>query len=113
MAQPLKFTQAEMIDALKATRGTVSLAADRLGCDPDTVYRYMKRYPKVKAVVTQYRKRRVDMAELKLDAAINNGEPWAIALVLKTLGKKRGYVERVEQEHSGKGGGPITVVIDR
>jgi hypothetical protein len=28
--------------------------------------------------------------------AILNGEPWAIALALKTLGKSRGYVERAE-----------------
>jgi len=38
----------------------------------------------------------LDATEEKLVAAIDNGEPWAIALVLKTLGKERGYVERQE-----------------
>ena len=38
----------------------------------------------------------VDIAEIRLRVAINNGEPWAIALVLKTMGKNRGYTERHE-----------------
>ena len=113
MGQPEKFTQQQVIAALKETRGLITLAAERLGCVDDTVRRYVNKYPKVKQTVMQYRRRRVDVAELKLDGALANGEPWAIALVLKTLGKKRGYVERVEQEHSGRGGGAITVVIDK
>lgn len=108
-----RYTQDQVIAALRETRGTMTLAADRLGCDPETVAAYATRYPRVRRELKSQRRRRVDIAELKLDQAIQNGEAWAIALVLKTLGKKRGYVERVEQEHSGKGGGPITVVIDR
>ncbi len=38
-------------------------------------------------------------------AAVNKGQPWAVSLVLKTLGKERGYVER--GEITGKGGEPI------
>ena len=39
-----------------------------------------------------------------------NGEPWAVAMVLKTIGKHRGYVER--QEVTGADGGSITVKWD-
>ena len=115
MGQPEKFTQQQMIVALKETRGLITLAAERLGCSDDTVRRYVGKYPKVKQTVMQYRRRRVDVAELKLDGALANGEPWAIALVLKTLGKRRGYYEyqRVKSEISGEGGGPVLVVIDK
>lgn len=39
-----------------------------------------------------------DTAELKLYSAVLDGSPWAVQLLLKTLGKDRGYVERVETE---------------
>ena len=52
----------------------------------------------------------MDISEQKLRAAVLNGEPWAIALVLKTLGKKRGYVERTEIAGTDDGQ-PIQVVI--
>ena len=111
MGQPEKFTQQQMIAALKETRGLITLAADRLGCSDDTVRRYVGKYPKVKQTVMQHRRRRVDVAELKLDAALDNGEPWAIALVLKTLGKRRGYYEyqHVKSEVSGPNGKAIEI----
>jgi hypothetical protein len=37
------------------------------------------------------------------------GEPWAVALTLKTLGKQRGYVER--QEVTGADAGPVDVRV--
>jgi hypothetical protein len=39
------------------------------------------------------------------------GEPWAVQFRLRTKGKGRGYVERVQQEVSGKDGEPLQVVI--
>jgi hypothetical protein len=36
-----------------------------------------------------------------------NGEPWAVAMVLKTIGKSRGYVER--QEVTGADGGKVQI----
>jgi hypothetical protein len=97
-----KYTAAQMIEALTKGRGLVSVAARALGCSQTTVQRYIREYPTVAQVVQDQRARLVDSAELRLVEAIETkAEPWAIAMVLKTLGKDRGYVERVEQEHSG------------
>jgi len=49
----------------------------------------------------------IDISEQKLRAAVMNGEPWAVAMVLKTLGKSRGYVER--QEVTGADGKPMNI----
>lgn len=96
MAAPEKLTIAQIEKELTKTMGTVSLAAEALGVCYNTLKRYIDKSPTLQAIIAHYRERRVDKAELKLEQAIVNGEPWAIALTLKTLGKNRGYVERTD-----------------
>ena len=102
-----KFTQAQVIDALRETKGMVYLAAKRLGCEAQTIYNYRDRYPAVRAEMEQQDGEVDDAAEMKLYQAIIAGEPWAVQFRLRTKGKGRGYVERVQQEVSGPDGGPI------
>ena len=102
-----KFTQAQIIDALKETKGMVYLAAKRLGCEAQTIYNYRDRYPAVRAEMEQQDGEVDDAAEMVLYKAIMAGEPWAVQFRLRTKGKGRGYVERVQQEVSGPNGGPI------
>lgn len=104
-----RYTAAEVIAALKETKGMMFLAAKRLGCDHDTVLNYCKRHPSVQAAKDAERGEMVDAAELKLWQSIQNGEAWGITLTLKTLGKDRGYVERTEQ--TGKDGAPLNEVV--
>jgi hypothetical protein len=65
----------------------------------------MPRHPAVAQVVAEEREPFVDVAELKLNAAVRRGEAWAICFTLKYLGKDRRYVER--QERTGPGGQPL------
>jgi hypothetical protein len=101
MSRPPVYTNEKIIAALKETKGLVFLAAKRLGCSPQTIYNRSQRSPDVANVIKNERGEVVDTAELTLYNAILAGEPWAIQLTLKTLGKDRGYVERTEQEHRG------------
>ena len=107
MAPRQKFTQAQVIAALRETKGMVYLAAKRLGCEAQTIYNYRDRYPAVRAEMEQQDGEVDDAAEMKLYQAIIAGEPWAVQFRLRTKGKGRGYVERVQQEVSGPDGGPI------
>lgn len=105
--QPQQYTAADIIVALEQTKGMISLAAKRLGCHPNTVRNYAKRYPSVAQALQEQREGFIDTAELALMNAVKKGEGWAIAFTLRTIGRNRGYVERQEHEHSGPGGGPI------
>ena len=40
----------------------------------------------------------LDKAEARLFDAMERGEPWAIRMVLMTLGRSRGYVEKTVNE---------------
>ncbi len=103
------YTTEDIIDALKATDGLVSLAAKKLGCAPLTIYRRAERVQAVQRTIDDCRDELVDEAEQGLRTAIKDREPWAVALTLKTLGKNRGYVER--QEVTGADGAPMVIAI--
>lgn len=97
-----RYTVEQVVEALHKSRGAKTTAAEALGCTDETVNNYEKRYLSVRQVIAHYRERRIDVAESKLDAALDKGEAWAVMFTLKTQGKSRGYVER--QEVSGPGG---------
>jgi hypothetical protein len=96
MARPEKFTPAQVIAAIKETKGMLTFTAQRLGCTPWTISSYVKRYKSVRQALTDERERVTDLAELKLFAAINNGEPWAIRFYLTCQARSRGYAERAD-----------------
>jgi hypothetical protein len=96
MAKKNRFTQEQVIRALQACRGMTYIAAKHLQCDPDTIMNYCKRYPKVEQAKHDARGELLDVAELKLWAVVQNGESWAIAFALKTVGRSMGYSELMD-----------------
>jgi hypothetical protein len=106
MARPRVFSDAKMIDALEAKRGLVYLAAKKLGCRPATIYERAKVSEAVAGCIADQRGEVIDTAEEKLFQAVLKGQPWAIGLVLKTLGRARGYVEQQQHRHGGDAEAP-------
>jgi transposase-like protein len=104
-----RYTTEQIIKALKETNGMIYLAARRLGCTPQTIYNRANRTQIIQQAIEDSRGEIVDLAEQKLRLAILAGEPWAVALTLKTLGKQRGYVER--QEVTGANGDAVDVRV--
>lgn len=100
-----RYTVEQVSDALRATRGNLLAASRQLGCDRHTVARYVERFSGCEEAMREGREMRIDLAESVLDKALFAEEAWAVQLVLRTIGKGRGYTERLE--HTGDGGGPI------
>lgn len=94
-----QFTVQQMVDALVECKGLVYLAARKLGCHPRTVLRYKAKHKAVRDACETERGEIVDVAEVSLYKAVKAGKGWAVCFILKTLGKDRGYVQRVEVEN--------------
>ena len=91
-----RYKVSDYVTALQQTNGLIFQAAERLGCTPQAIYKAVKRHEEVREALETERGKFVDLGEQKLYEAVMDREPWAVALVLKTLGKHRGYVERQE-----------------
>ncbi len=104
-----KCSQKQVIDALIAADGAITIAAKRLG----TSYRHLKKYidanDKLTEVLHGIEESNLDAAESALFAAIREGNVTATIFYLKTKGKGRGYVEHDKQDIS-KPMPPVTIV---
>jgi hypothetical protein len=105
------YSTEEIIRAIESAHGGIFIAAEKIGCSYKTIERRAKEVQAVRDAIEKWRGRRVDVAELALDRALANGEAWAVMFVARTLGKRRGYVER--QEVTGEDGGAVTLKILR
>ena len=88
-----KLTVKAVQDKLQKANGNLTAAARHLGVARNSLAEFIHRRPALGKVLADCRESRVDTAESGLDKAIKNGEAWAIALTLKTLGARRGYAE--------------------
>jgi hypothetical protein len=100
-----KFKVDQVVEALKNSKGIITIAAKHLGCTRRTVANYIDRYPTVKAAHEDAMESTIDFAESKLLKNIDDGDTTSIIFFLKTRGKGRGYVERTE--HTGANGNPV------
>jgi len=96
MGRRQRFTQQQVIAALRATRGLVTLAARHLGCNRDTIDAYCRRYPQVRAALDAARAQQLDVAEAQLFKAIDEGNLAAITFYLRGPGRHRGYGDHLE-----------------
>ena len=87
-----------MISALENSLGIVTTACKEAGVARDTHYRWLKEDEEYKKAVEDVAEMTLDFAESQLYKQIKEGEIVPTIFYLKTKGKKRGYIERSEQE---------------
>lgn len=102
---------AELQKALRESGGYVTHAAKLAGMSYNALALRIKQNPELQAALDEALEEKLDYAENQLQKLIKAEELGAICFFLKTKGKKRGFVERVEQEHSGPGGSPLVLNI--
>lgn len=90
-----------MIEALEKNLGIVTAACHQVGIARSTHYLWASTDAEYKAAVDEVDNLTLDFAESRLHNKIKEGDTTATIFFLKTKGKKRGYIERVENEHSG------------
>lgn len=90
-----KYNVEEMVAAIKASGGMITKASTVLGCAPNTIYNYAKKYPEVAAALDFHRELILDLAEQGVYEGVKQKKEWAIKLVLTTLGGKRGYGQSI------------------
>ena len=59
---------------IRKANGYITIAAQLIGCDPSTVHRRVNASPALQQLVSDLTDRRLDTAELALDAAIGRGK---------------------------------------
>lgn len=86
----MKYTAAEVAEAVRQTNGVVTRAAEELGCDRSTVYNYADRYVTVREALQTARSGIYAEAQHYLVAMMRDREHkdhrWAVEQVLKHYG---------------------------
>jgi hypothetical protein len=75
-----------------------------------THYDWMKKYEGYAEKVEEINEMTLDFVEGKLMQNVSDGDPASIFFFLKCKGKRRGYVEKQEVEHSGNIGTTINII---
>lgn len=89
-------TKKALLAALEQTLGVVTTACKNVGCRRETYYKYYNTDAKFKAKVDELNGVALDFVESQLFKQIKKGEASPTIFYLKTKGKNRGYVERME-----------------
>ena len=90
--------KAAFLEALNGTMGLVMAACDKVGVHRNTILSWRKADPEFDAAVTDVQERQVDYVENNLLRLIQDGDTSATIFYLKTKGKKRGYIETIENQ---------------
>ena len=96
-----KHTKKALLEALEKSLGVVTTACKSVGISRKTYYQYLKEDADFANDVREIENVSLDFAESQLHKQIQEGSTAATIFLLKTKGKKRGYVERQEVEHQG------------
>lgn len=91
-----------ILEALNNSLGVVTDALKSTNLSRTQFYKWMKDDPDFKADVEEVQNVAIDFAESQLYSLISEKNPTAVIFYLKTKGKHRGYIERIENVNSQK-----------
>jgi len=102
-----------LLKALEKNLGVVTTACKQTDVSRATYYRWLDEDAEFASEALAIQEVALDFAESKLFEQIQDGSTAATIFYLKTKGKRRGFVERQELEHTG-GDKPVNIklVID-
>jgi hypothetical protein len=106
MARPkksrVKVRKERFLEAYEKSLGNVTMACKASDVGRTTFYKWLKTDNAFKEEVDSLDERTIDFAESELLKQIKEGNTTATIFYLKTKGKRRGYIEKQEVEHTGE-----------
>lgn len=90
------------IEVLYNNLGVVTSACKKSGVPRRTYYQWLEKDADFKKACDDVIEEQIDFAESSLFQQIKDKVPSSTIFFLKTKGRKRGYIERHEIEHSGE-----------
>ncbi|MDA1120853.1 MAG: hypothetical protein O2887_10265 [Bacteroidetes bacterium] len=87
-----------LLDALEASLGVVTTACRKVNLSRGIFYVYYNSDDDFKKAVDDLANVALDFAESQLHKQIQEGVPASTIFYLKTKGKRRGYIEKTEQD---------------
>lgn len=91
-----------LLEALESSLGVVTSACKKVGVGRTTFYNYVNADEEFAKAVQDIENVALDFAESQLHQQIKTGNATSTIFYLKTKGKKRGYVERMENVNTNK-----------
>ncbi len=99
----IQHTKERILEALEKSLGVVTTACKNVGVDRSTFYKYLKEDEEFAKAVKSIDDIALDFAESQLHKQIKEGNSTSTIFYLKTKGKRRGYVEKQEIDHTTQG----------
>lgn len=97
----MKVSKEKFIECAKRSGGIMTALAQLAGIDRITAAKYLKFVPEANEYFQSQKETIIDLAENQLVKLVREGDKDAIFFLLKTVGKRRGYSEKMETELSG------------
>lgn len=101
-----KILKTAFFEAMEKTFGNITLASKQVGINRQTVYLWERTDPDFKERLRseEYNEIFMDAVEAKLaKLGIQDENPTVLIFLAKTKGKKRGYIEKSEIDHTTAG----------
>ena len=106
-----KVTNKQIVTTYQKKGCNVSATCLALKISRKTFYKYKKERPQLAEQLEEAYEAIIDNAESKLLSKINDGDTTALIFYLKTKGKSRGYVEKIETEDLSEKIAPVQILL--
>lgn len=109
-----RLNEKQVLEKIVEAKGNIASVARAFGVSRQAAHKFIHSRPALVEAVDAATEEMLDNAESKLYVEAMNGNTAALIFLLKTRGKRRGYVERIEQTGAdGKDLGPSVVILDK
>lgn len=112
MTMVKKTKKALFVEAMHNNLGNVTASCKAIGISRRTYYNWIEDDPEFKEDIDAVAEELLDMAENTLLSKIESGDTTSTIFYLKTKGKKRNYIERVEKTLQGDKDNPLFIPKD-